>query len=246
MTLPSNSSMDIFPHNTLANYQTKLHKTVELGGAGEWEVAIVEMMFPLTMYNVGQHENFIRLVAENEKADSKYSVPSQFYSSNEHLLSSITCIPAVNEQFKFAYQQSTGRFSINRTKECKAAINMGKDLVKILGFEIDAPFAFGVAKHPANLLASVPQQLFVYSDIVEPQLVGDTIAPLLRIVAIRSKFEFGKCVAVTYETPHYIRVQRRQFETIEIDIRDNTGKPIPFEFGTVIVKLHFRRQIPGC
>src|SRR6218665_3364954 len=39
--------------------------------------------------------------------------------------------------------------------------------------------------------------------------------------------------------------KKKHFESIEIDIRTDTGKPIPFEYGKVIVTLHFRlRKIP--
>ena len=39
LTLPSNSSTEYFPANTLTNFKTKLTQPVEL--AGDWEVALV-------------------------------------------------------------------------------------------------------------------------------------------------------------------------------------------------------------
>ena len=44
----------------------------------------------------------------------------------------------------------------------------------------------------------------------------------------------------SFESLHYIPVTRRDFDTIEIDIRDDTGRKLPFQFGHVVVKLHFR------
>ena len=43
-----------------------------------------------------------------------------------------------------------------------------------------------------------------------------------------------------FESPHYIPVGRRDFDTIGINIRDETGRKVPFQFGCVVVKLHFR------
>ena len=43
-----------------------------------------------------------------------------------------------------------------------------------------------------------------------------------------------------YATPQYVPVSRKEFNTVEIDIRDDTGRPVPFEFGKVVATLHFR------
>ena len=44
VTLPSNSSLDYFPNNTLNNYTTKLHSALRLDG--EYEVGLVELAYP--------------------------------------------------------------------------------------------------------------------------------------------------------------------------------------------------------
>ena len=44
VTLPSNSSMDYYPENTVACYTTKLANAVEL--EGDWEVGLAEMSIP--------------------------------------------------------------------------------------------------------------------------------------------------------------------------------------------------------
>jgi len=50
VTLPSNSSMDYYPENTVACYTTKLANTVEL--EGDWEVGLAEMSIPSAVYSV--------------------------------------------------------------------------------------------------------------------------------------------------------------------------------------------------
>ena len=85
--------------------------------------------------------------------------------------------------------------------------------------------------------------LFVYCDVVEHVVVGDVKAPLLRTVNITGKE--GLTVNRIFQTVQYVPVQRKQFNTIEIDIRDDTGRPVPFQRGKVIVTLHFRRKRPA-
>ena len=43
-----------------------------------------------------------------------------------------------------------------------------------------------------------------------------------------------------YDTPHYVDVIRNNIDTIEIDIRTDTGNPILFSPDKLLVKLHFK------
>ena len=73
--------------------------------------------------------------------------------------------------------------------------------------------------------------------------VGDTMAPLLRIVEVSGtrNDERQELTHIQYDQPRYFPVQKKAFDTIEIDIRDDTGESIPFDTGKLIVTLHFRR-----
>ena len=74
-------------------------------------------------------------------------------------------------------------------------------------------------------------------------MVGDVKARLLRTVNIDGKDD--KMVSRIYQTVQYVSVQRRQFDTMEIDIRDDTGRRVPFQQGKVIMTLHFRMRKPS-
>lgn len=85
--------------------------------------------------------------------------------------------------------------------------------------------------------------MYIYCNLLEHIPVGDTKAPLLRIVRVTGKS--GEDVHTIYEKPLYVPLQQKNFDSIEIDIRSDTGKPVPFEYGKAIVTLHFRRcKIP--
>ena len=83
------------------------------------------------------------------------------------------------------------------------------------------------------------ESLYVYSSIVEPRIVGDKIVPLLRIVPITGRN--GEMVTTRFDHVQYIPVLSREFGSVETEIRDDTGRPVPFERGKVTVTLHFRR-----
>ena len=85
--------------------------------------------------------------------------------------------------------------------------------------------------------------LYVYTDVVENLPVGDTQAPLLRIVDATGNT--GENVHRIFNPARYVAVNKRRFDSIEIDIRSDTGESIPFESGRLSTTLHFRRMIEG-
>jgi len=75
---------------------------------------------------------------------------------------------------------------------------------------------------------------------VEHVPVGDTKAPLLRIVN-RMTYRGGENVHEAFNPPLYIPLQKRCFDTVEINLMTDTGLLIPFRFGKSLVVLEFRR-----
>jgi hypothetical protein len=111
-----------------------------------------------------------------------------------------------------------------------------------LGFE---PYVnllkFQHAKKQPYLSIGYPHQVFVYTDIIHPQFVGDTKAPLLRIVAMTDT-NHGKVQTSTFQNIHYLPLSKHSFDTIEILLKDHAGQDLPFASGTLTVTLHFKRS----
>ena len=81
-----------------------------------------------------------------------------------------------------------------------------------------------------------PAHRHVYCDIIQSQYVGDALVPLLPIVPVEGKD--GERISKSFIRPQYVPVSRRQFETIEVNIKRDTGETVPFEFGRVLLALH--------
>ena len=88
-------------------------------------------------------------------------------------------------------------------------------------------------------LNATTHSLFVYSDIVQHNYVGDGFAQLLRIVEVPNNSKLGDTIVLTYDQPHYIPLQTNFIDTIQLDIKDDTDQLIQFETGKVIIKLKF-------
>jgi len=83
------------------------------------------------------------------------------------------------------------------------------------------------------------EALYAYCDIIDLQFTGDTKSQLLRTVVVSNKYH--SLVSVNYENPHYVPVNQNHINTINIDIRSDSGNHIHFFDGKVIVKLHLDR-----
>ena len=63
--------------------------------------------------------------------------------------------------------------------------------------------------------------LYAYCDLSEPQIVGDTLAPLLKTVD--SKGKDGQNIVKCYSLLHFIPLRKKYINVIEINISDDTG-----------------------
>ena len=82
MTLPSNSSFDHFPNNTLSDYTTKLPQEINLEGS--WEVGIAEISYPRTWYNVSEGEFWLKY--EYKRRVVRVTLQPGFYGSPKDIV----------------------------------------------------------------------------------------------------------------------------------------------------------------
>jgi len=83
--------------------------------------------------------------------------------------------------------------------------------------------------------------VYIYCDILEHVTVGDTKAPLLRIVD-KPRKQYGN-VHRNFNPILYVPLQKKNFDTVEINIMTDSGQPVPFRFGKSFVVLEFRRVL---
>lgn len=263
-TLPSNSSMSVHPENTLSHYYTQLPQLVQL--EGEWEVGLSEIQFPYTWYNVPEPLHL--LVVPDKSVD--YNITSHFCSSdyekicalsitqNQPVPTKVTLRPGqynhrrlidalnnsisnerVSSRVRAEYDMIQNRITLN-LKFKTTGVYMSKEFMEVFGY--DTFFLGETQRSPRCVdLHSRHCGLYTYCNVVQPRVVGDARVSLLRIIPMPLLTQFGQIMTRIYEKVIYFPVGTKQFSTLEIDIRDDTGKCIPFENGKVIVTLHFRR-----
>lgn len=254
-TLLSNSSMSVYPDNTTSSFTVHLPQKVTLHG--KWFAAIAEIHYNYNFFNITRENSLIHvecmslIQGEPEKMliHKIDCITPGYYTQITDVISKINIelkksLPVENDIL--SYNHNTRRIHINAEKVPKAVkkVHFPTRLSLQLGFKPNtnilvqklSPFA-------ANIHAGIPDQMFVYTDIIEPTYIGHEKAYVLKIINTQPHgIEFGGACYKEFEHLHYMPVERREFESISIDIRDNNGHFMPFLYGVLSVKLHFKKQ----
>ena len=233
---------------TLPSSSTRLPERIRLDG--EYEVGLAEIAYPHTWYNVDNREEIYWIGAYNLATNGliKAFVKSGYYSDGEAFVASLTHqatrtfadIPDISLKLSFVKHADRIRMQVRNSKEHIVVLSW--ELMEFLGFREKL-----IAKKEADLVASNAfdvnrglHLMYVHCDVASHGVVGDVRAPVLRVCNVSGTH--GRVVHVTYERPHYVPVGRREFDTVGITINNEHGDPMPFEFGNLMVTLHFRRR----
>jgi len=250
LTLPSN----YWKGNTAETFTTSLPVHVHL--EGEWEVGLAEIIYGNTWYNVYQKNNQIVLKVRENNSTILINIPSGRYEKVTGLIETISKEIEILQKISKIDLQSCFNIVYNQhIKSCQITINadnimkirVPSDISYMLGFEQSQFFDFEsksgkvtiTAEHPVDMSCSL-NHLYVYCNILSPQIVGNVVAPLLQIVSIEGNYV--DIISKTYITPHYVPVLKKSFSSIEVNIRDDQNRPIKFLHGKTVVKLHFRKS----
>ena len=85
------------------------------------------------------------------------------------------------------------------------------------------------------------QDFYVYTDIIKSQYHADVVFPVLHTVTVKG--EHGSYVSRDFERPHYVPLNKKVFDTININMKDEAGELVAFQHSKVIITLHFRHSI---
>ena len=243
ITLPSESSKDLFPENNPSEYIVRLPHWIQL--KGEWEIGLHSIAY--TQWNIIQHldgtisytypDNGTTKTGTGGKTRKHYSSVDEYVSSiNESLEES-----RVNNEIEFTIDLD-GKVTVSLAPGYKVRLRREQAIVLgFMNFE-DSAETYDVkdtdtGSYKANLYRET--NILVYCNIVQSQIVGDRLIPLVAIVPYQKTTE-------TYETfyavenIYYIPVQTKAFQNIKVHLRSSTEEPIPFEHGRATITLHLK------
>ena len=146
-------------------------------------------------------------------------------------------------KIQFFYHTASKRCTL-RIFDKNVTIQMSPRLQELLHFE-DNVYSGVTESDVMRVTGTSPVDIrsetyavYVYCDLVEHRVVGDVLAPLLRIVSIDHSSETLN--HKIYTKPHYIPLTKRHFNAVEILMTADNGKELLFEGGKTVVTLHLR------
>lgn len=236
VTLPSNAGLSVFKDNTISSFRVNLAQHINLEGS--WQVALTEISYPHTWHNVPEDSAYFEWRDKKVKKSFRQNITPGYYKNVLHLIGEIE--PILREikadvSFEPIYT-IVNKISFKAGGQYQ--LRFHSPIAYMLGVQPGRWLTFDkFVSHPIDMQAGF-YMIYCYSDVVEHQMVGDSYAPLLRILRVEGKF--GDIITQTFNPPDYLPVARKHLESIKIELKSDQNVPINFTYGKAIAKLHFR------
>lgn len=298
LTLLSNSSSNIFPENRTSRFKVYLNKEVNV--EGDWSVALTELSYPFTFYNITEKHNEIHITYDKYTIDGDLKLHQVERMKETVFIEPCFCssinqlIEVVNETFHSHWETNLFEIALTKANQVVIVKNLSQNVIKIQEqlvadgishsvdkfvysenatfftkyaatreivydrFEIRLKGRLGIQfgfqpgeniidyKHSpqaASHTFGVPDQLFIYSDVIMPQEISDKCSQVLKIVkTVDHNSMYGDVISREIFNLNYIPLCKKKFQTVEIELRDSLGQLAAFQFGCSIVQLHFKKS----
>ena len=207
LTLPSNSSLSIFPDNKTTSYHVKLPQIINLNG--NWEVGLYTISYPNTWYTLQNLDNHYTIYYSKDGfLFDTAIVDSGYYGTTNELVKSVNASlkkETRNDNIRLSYNVRTEKVTIHLKNGYQMVIRGRISIIQGFGGKEVKIIKTTVSPYVADLLGSTT--LYIYCDIVQPQVVGDTNAKLLKSVPVQGKM--GDVVTKTFTNIQYVPVLLR-------------------------------------
>ena len=147
-------------------------------------------------------------------------------------LSSIKMVPIT-----FTFLNSANRVRMRLHQHF--SIECGVILAGLLGYRHNVTYSETSTLAESKMrFRSLVRSIYVCCELAEHVPVGDTKAPVLRIVNRTSKG--NENVHEPFNPVLYVPLQKKCFDSVEINLMTDGSIPVPFMFGKSFVVLEFR------
>jgi hypothetical protein len=263
VTLDSGASSNFFPNNKISDFRNKLSNQIKLEH-DQYEVALVECSYIHSDAVIIDGE----LLFRSKTSYPSVSTGKQHVYTKGHAKGNIKTAKELLAQLTEEHQDiqytlsNDGFVQFKILKGPSIHVEFSKKVAAVIGLDStvlesiqlgnknstqkkflseDEQFAMHRARNRLHLSAG-QIRLFVYCDVISPQYVGDTMAPLLRCFMYAGKRKHDESVTRSFDHIQYLSVKYPEFEMIHVWLKTECGDPILFETGTFSCTLHFRRK----
>ncbi|MGN6671134.1 MAG: hypothetical protein ACTHJ4_06315 [Candidatus Nucleicultricaceae bacterium] len=141
---------------------------------------------------------------------------------------------------KFTFDSQRQRFLCMLDPKRVRFVELSAQLAYILGFHSEKlSEAQNMARYPPDMKGGV-SAFYVYTPgLIEPVIIGDVVAPVLRIVNIRGAPD--EMIEECYTAVQYHKLVVKEISEIFVEIRTASGSLMPFQYGNCRLTLHFKK-----
>jgi hypothetical protein len=248
--------MEYYTNNKTSHFTVKLPKILTLDG--KWSVGLAEIYYPNTFLNIAPENNKIFFKWKTDRYFEECVVEVKNFDSVEDLLNRINqCVVAQHDwKARFISEKQTKNtkfleFNQEKTKimvnsmykaACSEIIFQNR-LGLVLGFEpnvnvlsIDENYV-----RKPHLWYGIPDEMMVYTDIIEPQVIAHQMAKIIRIVNVNKESLYEETSHKEFKRIQYFPLLKKEFDNISVELRDRTGQFLPFQYGNATLVLHFMK-----
>lgn len=236
LTLLSWASQDYYPNNTPGDFYARLAQPIEL--YGHWEIGILNLVTRKTFYNINTFNNSFEIYIDGKWVT--FTIQQGQYNTIKPLINSINkAYKPKDKSYFVTFNSLTHRVKLD-VYDNNLGIKFNSGLADILGFECGKSLTgVGNLSHKVPTLDGARSLLFIESDIVSEQFIGENKLNLLGYVDT-TRTGFNELLLHEFDT-HYTTLPKTRLETIHITIKDSQLRPIEFMGGETIIKLHIRK-----
>jgi hypothetical protein len=139
----------------------------------------------------------------------------------------------------FEFESVRNRFSVELDKQLIERVELSEQLAYMLGFDHPVLTESATARFMPDMNGGVSAMHVYAPGLVEPMIIGDVCAPVLRIVTIRGQQD--EIVEEQFISIQYHKILVREVAELLIEIRTASGALMPFQYGTCTLTLHFKK-----
>ena len=202
-----------------------------------WKVALTEVFLPSQLPQFLKNEILCTVKMEfvNSYVTEDFKAQSDLYfNSFEKLVDYLYDNFLFFQGIGLAYVDN--KIILKSKFPNESTIKFNSKIAYIFGVDPDTYFS-NFESDKLDLFGGL-YNIYLYSPIVQPQFIGNTRAPLLKILNLnRNK----KYTHIIYKKPQYLNIAHSHISQVQLDFRDLTGEKIHLPKGLNSFTLHFKK-----
>jgi hypothetical protein len=239
ITVTSDSDCVFKDVNRCGKFRAHLGRNLELHG--NWRVALLELLYPITYGNLRPQD--CRIICTAPESSEVFLPRAGFYSDARNLVQELNRVMHGH----FQVQLNSKGFIVIKFEQDSLlqTYTLPPLLLDILGFERFSTIR-GIgeihARYPCDTRRGFPKLFTVESDIIREQIVNNGHRRSLRsFIPSADSSSYGLSATKSFEKLLFLPVSKNTLESIDFQIIDARHQEVSFASGTLSAVLVFKR-----